>query len=82
MLKSISGKGFKVKDFRTWQGTSIALKEVAKMGRPRNDAEYKKMRDLVATKVSDFLNNTPSVALTHYIDPHVFVRWGAPPTKP
>ena len=83
-LKSLGGKEFKVKDFRTWQGTSIALREIAKMGQPTSYKEYADMRNAVAIKVSDFLNNTPSVALANYIDPHVFSTWGTfdpPPAK-
>lgn len=75
-LKRASGKPFKVKDFRTWQGTSIALREIAKMGRPTDAKSLKVSRTEIAKKVAAFLNNTPAVALANYIDPHVFSSWG------
>jgi DNA topoisomerase-1 len=74
-LSSIAGKGFKVKDFRTWHGTFLALKEVASRPIPTTATAYKKMRNEVATVVADFLGNTPIVALSAYINPEVFKGW-------
>lgn len=63
---------FKVKDFRTWHATAIALDEVVKHPLPKDERSLKVLRLNVAKRVSAFLNNTPSVALKHYIDPAVF----------
>ena len=74
-LKSITGRGFKVKDFRTYHGTSMALKHLKKYENtpPKTAAEAKKIKLAVAKAVSDHLGNTPTVAIASYIDPSV---WG------
>lgn len=76
LLKKVSGKPFKVKDFRTWQATQIALREISLIPRPISEKDMKIARKRVAARVADFLNNTPAVALARYIDPHVFDVWG------
>lgn len=65
-------KGFKPKDFRTWHGTNEALKELANHNVAVSDADMKKLKLAVSKKVSEFLNNTPAVALSSYINPAVF----------
>ena len=73
-MKSHGGNGFLIKDFRTWNGTNLALKTIA--GRdPKTAAEYKKMRLEVGKAVASHLGNTPTVALASYIDPTVFAKW-------
>ena len=74
-LKEVSGEDFKVKDFRTWHGTAIALSMVKKMPVPKTKKELASQRKAVGTKVSEFLGNTPTVALSSYIDPAVFKSW-------
>lgn len=69
------GDGFKVKDFRTWNGTCVALKTIAANPEPTTKAEFTKMRAHVAKVVSGHLGNTPTVALAAYIDSAVFLRW-------
>jgi len=69
------GGGFKTKDFRTAKGTSTAIGLVSKAPVPQNPKEYKKAVRGVATKVSQVLGNTPTVALQSYIDPAVFSGW-------
>lgn len=74
-LKSKIGD-FKVKDLRTQVGTYYAYSLVAAMDpQPSTPAEIKKAIKEVAEKVSDLLGNTPSVALTSYINPIVFAPW-------
>lgn len=68
-------EGFTPKDFRTWHGTTIALSLVAHMSSPKTMKALKEARRMVATAVSEFLGNTPAVALKSYIDPTVFGRW-------
>lgn len=76
LLDSVAGTdGFSVKDYRTFHGTVIALKEVASMRVPKNATAYKKARFAVGDKVSKFLGNTRAVALSSYIDPAVFGPW-------
>jgi DNA topoisomerase IB len=71
----LDGKGFKVKDFRTHLGTSIAIQKVNEMPAPKDEKEYKKYVKLVATEVAKRLGNTPTVALQSYISPVVFQKW-------
>lgn len=68
-------KGFSPKDFRTWHGTSEAIKRVDSMPAPRNEKEYKAAVNAVGDHVSQHLGNTRAVALSSYIDPMVFERW-------
>ena len=74
-VKRIAGAQFKTKDFRTLLGTRTAAAEVKDMPVPKTPAEYKKFVKAVATKVSDLLGNTPTIALQDYIAPHVFADW-------
>lgn len=69
------GDGFKVKDFRTWQGTNEALKALGGMREPTTAKEFQAMRLAVGKQVAAHLGNTPTVALESYIDPTVFARW-------
>lgn len=72
-VKRVAGSEFKVKDFRTWNGTAKALEVIRDLPRPKNSREFKKVRAAVAREVASFLGNTPAVALKAYIDP---VVWG------
>ena len=69
------GADFKVKDFRTWNGTNVALKTIAGLKPPTSAAEYKKFRNEVGKATAAHLGNTPTVALASYIDPAVFAKW-------
>ena len=71
---------FKVKDFRTWNGTNKALETIAKMPVPKTDTAFKKAQREVAKKVAKHLGNTPAIALKSYIDPAVFSAWKAKKT--
>jgi len=74
---------FKVKDFRTWNGTNKALEELAKVKRkPKSESEFKKVQRKIADAVAKHLGNTASVCLSAYIDPSIWGRirkeeWGA-----
>lgn len=74
---SLDGGKFKTKDFRTWVGTTTAMKVVNEMEAPINEKEYKKKVKEVAKQVSAKLGNTPTVALQSYISPVVFAEWKA-----
>jgi DNA topoisomerase-1 len=74
---SLDGGGFKVKDFRTAVGTSTAQELVKAASAPTSAKAFKKSVMDVAKQVSQMLGNTPSVALTSYIDPRVFMGWKA-----
>jgi DNA topoisomerase I len=75
-LRSVSGgKPYNTKDLRTLHATSSALAEIEKMPPPQNKAQYQKSRMAIGKLVSQQLGNTPNMALTQYIDPHVFSSW-------
>lgn len=74
-MKKSGGNGFKVKDIRTWKGTSTAVDAISKMKSPKNKKEFQKSVKSVATTVSDRLGNTPAIALSSYINPEVFSDW-------
>ena len=73
-LHSISSK-FTIKDFRTYIATDIAKKEIKKYPYPKDEKSFKKYVKEIATKVSNFLGNTPSVCLKAYIAPEIFASW-------
>ena len=73
-LHTIDGE-FKVKDFRTWNACGVALEVISKTPPPSTPEEFKKAVLFVGKRVADHLGNTPSVALTSYIDPRVFQEW-------
>jgi len=75
-LKAKAGD-FKVKDFRTWNGTSVALSAMGKTKAPTTEKEFKAAQKSVATRVAEHLGNTPTVALQSYIDPAVWGKWRA-----
>jgi DNA topoisomerase-1 len=66
--------GFSPKDFRTHQGTAIALKEVKSRPLATNEKEFKQAQKEVATIVAAHLGNTWTVSLKEYIDPAVWGR--------
>ena len=80
-LKSTGGNDFKVKDFRTWNGTATALREVSTRPIPSNAKEFDKAQREVSKIVSQHLGNTPAVAKASYIDPAVWSRWEAAALK-
>jgi DNA topoisomerase-1 len=73
--KTVAGKEFKVKDFRTNLGTQTALAEIKTMPVPTNEKDYKKSVMGVAKTVSTRLGNTPTIALQSYINASVFAHW-------
>ena len=72
-----AGDYFKVKDFRTWQGTTTAIKEVRAMPVPRTQGAFRREQAAVSRVVAAHLGNTPAVARASYIDPAVWGRWKA-----
>ncbi len=72
---TLDGGGFKVKDFRTYLGTSTAMNLVKEAEAPTSATAYKKAVMDVAKQVAQKLGNTPSIALKAYISPFVFSGW-------
>lgn len=75
-VHTLNGGSFKPKDFRTLRGTSLAIREIQRIGgTPKDQKDYQKKVRQVADVVSKALGNTPVVALQSYIDPTVFSQW-------
>lgn len=74
-MKEIGFGDFKVKDFRTFMGTSTALEEIKKMPVPTNEKEYAASVNAVCKVVAAQLGNTPTVAKASYISPEVWSEW-------
>jgi DNA topoisomerase-1 len=75
-LKSKAGDNFKLKDYRTWNGTVTAIRAIAGMKAPTTKTEYTKSRVAVGKIVSAKLGNNYNEALKSYIAPEVFHKWG------
>ncbi len=67
------GQKFTLKDFRTYHGTRIAHKELAKYdGVELTPKQKKKVIAEVSQAAADFLHNTPTMARGSYINPMVW----------
>ena len=69
-----SGK-YHPKDLRTARGTMAAQDKIKGMPVPKTQKEFDKAQGEVAKHVSGVLQNTPKVALAHYIHDAVFHPW-------
>jgi len=65
------GDGFTAKDFRTWGGTLVAARALARQGPPADDADAKRALSSAMRKVAAELGNTPAVARASYVSPAV-----------
>lgn len=65
----IAGGAFTGKDFRTWQGTAMAARSLAKLA--ASGATGPKAVVRAMEEVADTLNNTPAIARASYVDPKV-----------
>lgn len=71
-LAELAGARVTAKDFRTWHGTRVAFASLRKHLPPPEDRATREHRVLNAVDAAaDFLNNTRSVARSHYVHPHV-----------
>jgi DNA topoisomerase IB len=78
--KTKDGGGFKTKDHRTALGTEVAIQAIKEHPTQefKSMKEYKAAVKTIATRVANTLGNTPTVALSSYIDPTVFAGWKPP----
>ena len=75
-LKQAAGGEFTAKDFRTWNATVLAAVAVAGSdGRPETKAARKRVVNQAVRQVAEYLDNTPAVCRSAYIDPRVFDRF-------
>jgi DNA topoisomerase IB len=75
-IKEVTGGEFSAKDFRTWNATVLAAAAIAEMD---DGADTKAARKRVVNKavkrVATYLDNTPAVCRSSYIDPRVIDRY-------
>jgi DNA topoisomerase-1 len=70
-LKSLTSAEFSLKDFRTWGGTLLTAIELALIGKPNDEKEFKKNLCKAIKKVAVELGNTPTVCRSSYVHPKV-----------
>ena len=75
-LKQVSGGDYSAKDFRTWNATVLAAVAVAGPdGAADTKAARKRIVNAAVKQVAGYLDNTPAVCRSAYIDPRVFDRF-------
>ena len=75
-LHEVSGKDYKVKDFRTHVATATAIQTMKGMPKPTTKTQLTKAVNNVAKVVAEKLGNTPAMAKNAYINPAVWGAWG------
>jgi len=70
-LKEISGGDFTAKDFRTWNGTVLAMRFLRACEKPSTATATKKLVSSAIKNVAQKLGNTPAVARKAYVHPVV-----------
>lgn len=75
-LKSLTAPEFSLKDFRTWGGTLLTAIELAVIGTPNDEKEFKKNLCNAIKKVAAELGNTPAVCRESYVHPTVLESYG------
>lgn len=68
-LGEIAGQGFTAKDFRTWQGTVVAARSLARSRRA--GATSPEAATAAIQEAAAWLHNTPAVARDSYVNPRV-----------
>jgi DNA topoisomerase-1 len=75
-LKQVSGGDYSAKDFRTWNATVLAAVAVAgRNGEADTKAARRRIANAAVKQVAGYLDNTPAVCRSAYIDPRVFDRF-------
>lgn len=70
-VKAHTGPEFTAKDFRTWHGTLIVAKELARIGRADSKGALKRNVATAIRRAADELGNTPAVCRRSYLHPLV-----------
>ncbi len=76
-LKRRIGDAFSAKDFRTWNATVLAAVALASASPHSAGPGQRRAVDAAVRQVAKALGNTPAVARSAYIDPHLFDRYRA-----
>jgi DNA topoisomerase-1 len=75
-MRQHTGSQFKIKDLRTWNGTTLATHLLKGVKPPKDAAADKALRKKISTLVSEHLGNTPKIAHDSYINPAVWPTIG------
>jgi len=70
-LRETAGEDFTAKDFRTWAGTVLAARELARLGGHHSEAEAKRKLVAAVGEVAAELGNTPAVCRKCYVHPAI-----------
>ena len=70
-LREISGGDFTAKDFRTWAGTLLAVRELAAAGPAANQSQAKKSVVGAIKAVAAKLGNRPATSRKYYVHPAI-----------
>ncbi|HEV7666858.1 MAG TPA: DNA topoisomerase IB [Chloroflexota bacterium] len=70
-LKEISGSDFTAKDFRTWNGTVLAMRYLRLCEAPTSTTAGKRLVSVAIKNVAAELGNTPAVCRKAYVHPVV-----------
>jgi DNA topoisomerase-1 len=74
-IKETAGDEFSAKDFRTWNATVLCAVHLAvhvdEEGVPKSKSARKRIANLAVRETAEYLNNTPAVCRSSYIDPRV-----------
>ena len=72
-IKDVMGEAFTAKDFRTWYGSLVCARELARAGSDPSESRTARKSKMVAAvrKTAESLGNTPSVCRASYIYPSV-----------
>jgi DNA topoisomerase-1 len=76
-IREASGQDFTAKDFRTWAGTVLAVRELCAAGACRNETEGKKIVANCVKSVAARLGNRPATCRKYYVHPAVLESYVA-----
>lgn len=68
-IRQIGGQEFTAKDFRTWGGTTLAVKALSELGPCEDEALLKKNTHQMIKSVAEALGNTQAVCRKYYVHP-------------
>jgi DNA topoisomerase-1 len=71
-IREISGQEFTAKDFRTWNGTLLAVAALKEVGAWTSQRQAKSHVLRAIDRVAEQLNNTRAVCRKYYVHPAVF----------
>ena len=70
-LRAITGREFTAKDFRTWGGTTLALRNLRELGGFASETESKHNVNEAIKAAAQRLGNTPAICRRSYVNPRI-----------